>query len=613
MVNSPGIQRNTSRHRPYGWLGAGALTLGVGVALAGAGAAHADDTSTTAATSSARTSAAAASTPGATAAKSSRPSRVARPVRDSASKSSANVSERSATVLSRQPEAASTVAARSRRLGVASYVPTPTAAATLDELPTAYRAPEAAAATVAAGPNGVVTPAPSQATIAVTNWFASTRSALYQFDGPLAEALQNTLTAVQRTLFSPAPTVKPMQYTSWTPGDPILGALESIQPGGAAVSMQLTQAPALGTVQLLSDGAYTYAPGADFAGTDTFTAEVTSAGFNILEPFTPRTASVTVNIVPAPLTQLTRGYDITNLSGASVYVAQIQKEPGYEDSVEAGSVGTVLRPGDTYHVELTKWAFYSYITSFDMEACSDISCATFQQSGDSWTVRLSQSLLTDYSARCYGFCVNGSGQNIGWSSDGFNALSNTVVRMVDPPGTVKTLSAGTEADKIARVLDQLCTSNSSASCSFSPKTFQQTQTPWILAQSFTNNTNVQVTQALARNQTTSTQTSLKVSQSAKLNLFKIVEAGVNRETTQTWTTQTTWQETYTVPIPPGETGYLYYRDPIKRVTGDFTATIGNTTWNLTDVNFDTPDPDNTRQDGGRAVYQATNTPVTPGI
>ena len=31
------------RRTPYGWLGAGASTLGVGVALAGAGTAHADD------------------------------------------------------------------------------------------------------------------------------------------------------------------------------------------------------------------------------------------------------------------------------------------------------------------------------------------------------------------------------------------------------------------------------------------------------------------------------------------------------------------------------------------------------------------------------------------
>ena len=36
-------KRSARRRQPYGWLGAGALTLGVGAALAGAGVAHADD------------------------------------------------------------------------------------------------------------------------------------------------------------------------------------------------------------------------------------------------------------------------------------------------------------------------------------------------------------------------------------------------------------------------------------------------------------------------------------------------------------------------------------------------------------------------------------------
>ena len=433
-------------------------------------------------------------------------------------------------------------------------------------------------------------------------------------DNPLAAALGNTLTEVQRTLFSPAPTVKPVQYTSWNPGDPILGALKYIQPGGAAVSVQLTQAPELGTVQLLSDGTYTYTPGPDFTGTDSFTAEVTAGGFNLLEPFTPRTVAVAVDINPGPPVLLTRGYDITNLTGTSVYVAQILKEPGYEDSVDAGGVGTVLRPGDTYHVELTKWAFYAYVTQWDMEACSDISCATFQQSGDSWTVRISQSLLTDYNARCFGYCVNGKGQDIGWTMDnGFNALDNSIVRMVDPPGTVRTLSAGSDADRIARVLEGLCNQNSSATCVFKPAEFAQIQTDWKFATpALQNASSSESTLTLTRNQTESTQTSLKVAESAKLSLFKIVEAGVTKETTQTWTTSQSYQYAVGIKVQPGEWGVLRVKDPIKRVTGDFTATIANTTWILKGVNFDTPDPDPNRTlDQGQSVYQAFTAPLKP--
>lgn len=318
------------RRQPYGWLGAGALTLGVGVALAGAGAAHADDTSPPAATSSVTASA----TPGTTVTKSSRPpgapSRTARPApRVSMSTSTA---ARSATVLSRPPEVPSAAASRSRRQATVLQAP---------------------AAAVTAAPNGWVTPVPSQATIAVTNWFSSTRSWLYQFDGPLAEGLRNTLTGVQRTLFSPAPTVKPVQLTAWTPGEEILGELRYVQPGGAGVSIELIQAPTSGAVQLLSDGTYTFTPGAGFTGTDTFTAQVTSAGFNILEPSTPRTSTVTVGISPTiPVGAYSKGINIYNMTAHPITLTKWWTESGYEQRVDGPPMNTIVPPGDYRHFEL---------------------------------------------------------------------------------------------------------------------------------------------------------------------------------------------------------------------------------------------------------------------
>jgi hypothetical protein len=272
----------------------------------------------------------------------------------------------------------------------------------------------APAPTASAGAASAPT-APSEATIAVTNWFSSTRSWLNGFDGPVAGAVQEMLYGVQRTLFSPAPTVQAKQYSVWTPGEPILGELQYVQPGGAAVTMQLTQAPTLGTVQLLSSGAYTYTPGPDFTGEDSFTAEVTAGGFNLLEPFTPRTVSVVVDINPGPPAMLASGRVITNLSAKGVYLAFIRKEKGYEKGVVSPPVGTILKPGETFRVELTRYFFsFYYDTSFTFYGCFDESCGPSSPTTDKeWTVKMSTFSSDTYTeCRGSGFCSNEIGKDI---------------------------------------------------------------------------------------------------------------------------------------------------------------------------------------------------------
>jgi hypothetical protein len=592
----------------------------VGLALAGAGTAHADDTvsdaASTAAVSSARApgtaaaGAAAKSTPRSPVA-TSRPAGPRQSVKDGAGKRALTAANRS------------TLAVTPR---VRSAVPVPAAATATavvqseaGDRPLGRTVVRAAAARAAAA-QAAVTPAEA-INAAVVDWFDSTSASLATLPrGPLNELASGALMLVRRSLFNQLPSASPAQLFTDAAGQ-VSGSIGASDPEGDALTYRLVQAPEFGLVQIAADGTYTYVPGSDYSGSDTFVVGVSDSGFNLLNPSGSRTTDVAVQVpdesLIGPPVGVSRGFNLTNLSGQAVYLAEIQKEAGYEDSVEyAPSIGSVLQPGESAHFETTYYYFYTYDTRATWKSCTDTSCASVTPGNQQWTVRLHtwSGQVWDSNGPTTINCEKGDcsydrdGQAVSNPLDGANRAF-----LLDSPGTVNTLSAGTQADKIARVLEQLCNSNNSASCSFKPKTFQQTQTPWYLAQSFENNTNVQVTQALARNQTTSTQTSLKLSQNAKLNLFKIVEAGITRETTETWTTQTTWTETYTVPIPSGETGYLYYRDPIKRVTGDFTATIGNTKWLLTDVNFDTPDPDITRPDGGRAVYQATNSPLTPTV
>ena len=618
MVKTSGAQRNTFLRQPYAWLGAGAL--GVGLALAGAGTAHADDsvndTASTAAASSTRAPGNAAA--GAAAKSTSRsPVATSRPagprdsVKDGAGKRALTAANRSTLAVTPRVRSAVPVSAAASATAVVQ--------SEAGDRPLGRTVVRAAAARAAAA-QAAVTPAEA-INAAVVDWFDSTSASLATLPrGPLNELASGALLLVRRSLFNQLPSASPAQLFTDAAGQ-VSGSIGASDPEGDALTYRLVQAPEFGLVQIAADGTYTYVPGSDYSGSDTFVVGVSDSGFNLLNPSGSRTTDVAVQVpdesLIGPPVGVSRGFNLTNLSGQAVYLAAIQKEAGYADSVEsAPSIGSVLQPGESAHFETTYYYFYTYDTRAIWKSCTDTSCASVTPGNQQWTVRLHtwSGQVWDSNGPTTINCEKGDcsydrdGQAVSNPLDGANRAF-----LLDSPGTVNTLSAGTQADKIARVLEQLCDSNNSASCSFKPKTFQQTQTPWYLALSFTNKTNVQVTQALARNQTTSTQTSLKLSENAKLNLFKIVEAGITRETTETWTTQTTWTETYTVPIPSGETGYLYYRDPIKRVTGDFTATIGNTKWLLTDVNFDTPDPDITRPDGGRAVYQATNSPVTPTV
>lgn len=618
MANRSRGQRNTHRKQPYAWLGAGAL--GVGLALAGAGTAHADDsvndTASTAAASSTRApgnavaGAAAKSTPRSPVA-TSRPAGPRDSVKDGAGKRALTAAYRSTLAVTPRVRSAVPVSAAATATAVVQ--------SEAGDRPLGRTVVRAAAARAVAAQAAVT---PTEAiNAAVVDWFDSTSASLATLPrGPLNELASGALLLVRRSLFNQLPSASPAQLFTDAAGQ-VSGSIGASDPEGDALTYRLVQAPEFGLVQIAADGSYTYVPGSDYSGSDTFVVGVSDSGFNLLNPSGSRSTEVTVQVpdesLIGPPVGLSRGFNLTNLSGQAVYLAEIQKEAGYEDRLEiAPPIGFVLKPGESAHFETTYLYFYTYDTRAIWKSCTDTSCASVTPGNQQWNVRLHtwSGQVWDSNGPTTINCEKGDcsydrdGQAVSNPLDGANRAF-----LLDSPGTVNTLSAGTQADKIAGVLEQLCNSNNSASCSFKPKTFQQTQTPWYLAQSFENNTNVLVTQALARNQTTSTQTSLKLSQNAKLNLFKIVEAGITRETTETWTTQTTWTETYTVPIPSGETGYLYYRDPIKRVTGDFTATIGNTKWLLTDVNFDTPDPDITRPDGGRAVYQATNSPVTPTV
>ena len=203
----------------------------------------------------------------------------------------------------------------------------PTAAPALDSPvatpPALRRAPRAAAVAGTAS-----APFTAGAVAAATDPFSALLS-------PIQGFLEGAALLIRRTLFNQAPSVNPVQLTGQSTG-PITGTIGAVDPEGDPIVYSITRSAQYGSVTVGSDGSYTYTPGQDFNGTDTFTVAATDTGFhiNLLDLF--RAASTPANAV------VTQGATAVNLlqfqfiygSGAQLWT------PAARSSLE--SAATVL-------------------------------------------------------------------------------------------------------------------------------------------------------------------------------------------------------------------------------------------------------------------------------
>jgi hypothetical protein len=93
--------------------------------------------------------------------------------------------------------------------------------------------------------------------------------------------LQASFLAMRRTSFNQAPTLAPVQLSGVITG-PVAGTLGGVDPDGDTLVYVLTRRPKSGTVQINSDGTYTYTPGPSFDGVDTFRVKAIDLGDHLL-------------------------------------------------------------------------------------------------------------------------------------------------------------------------------------------------------------------------------------------------------------------------------------------------------------------------------------------
>jgi hypothetical protein len=442
---------------------------------------------------------------------------------------------------------------------------------------------------------------------ATQNWLSTLPA------NPVSELLEGALLLVRRTLFNQIPTIDPVQIKTTVSGQ-ILGTLGAVDPEGDALTYSLTEAPKLGTVQVSSDGTYTYTPGADFSEGDSFSVAVNDGGFNILDPLGNwRPAQATVEVLGAPggppegvvaKSLISRTFTVTNLTSTRQML--IAWNVGKTTTIRTPTtnvpaIGTIINPGESLTFGLAQGALENVEAQADFrpvdaagaylpfgpryEPNPDTGILEFVNGSNDanrgFTVLLATRVAQIGSKWS---CAQGTSQNCDTSG-------TRTVLLLDKPGTVVSLS-GAQAKKQADVLDLLCSQDGNPlSCTFKPKSFEElAKTPWKQTSlTYTNGGTTTITRTITESSTQTTSSTLGASITAKATILKIVDLSVTASASRTWTSTYTFTDSIQVPIAPGQKAWLESRDPITRVTGDFFITLGNTAWNLYDVSFDSPD------------------------
>lgn len=350
----------------------------------------------------------------------------------------------------------------------------------------------------------------------------------------------------------------------------VIGSLDAVDPDGQRLVYAVTEQPANGTVAIDDNGVYTYTPSAALAatgGADSFTVAVsdTSLGLGLFGTSKTTAVPVTVN-VPAPGLELSRGFDVHNLTSKTLVItyAYINKPDGCACPGE----GTQVQPGQSLHYELTTYAF----------------------DGNSALISLAN---VDDPAQHTIFAVNMNTSSVFVSADcsigAKNCAANgTTVVLMDPPGTVVVVPAD-QAQQQADLLTKLCTDGSGAKCSFTATgTTGRYLGEWRIATKTTpvfNVTQNDIANGYHVSETVTVSDNIEVGASAGFKIAQVVAAEVNAKYGHSWATTSTYEQSMDMTVQPGYAGTYRVRDVLTTTTGDFTIVYGNTTYIIKDVSF----------------------------
>ena len=288
-------------------------------------------------------------------------------------------------------------------------------------------------------------------------------------------------------------------------------------------------------------------------------------------PATPTTATAMGDTSQLQGVMYSRGFNITNLTGKRLQLIAITGGTG---DVEGGvpAIGTIVQPGGAMHFEMT-WTWltdqFVYPTYNVLDTNGNVlSTASFTMAvagGDGSTASLGSATN--------GFVTDASGMSLD---------------IKEKAGTVVTIN-GDQAQAQAATLKQFCAGNPSATCTFTPTSETHVAGPEHVLVAQINNGTEPGTISVNKLDTVTSTDSLDVSATLGTNFAGIVDASITATYGHTWSVGHAFDVSSSHPVPAGYYGEITGVAPMIRDTGNFTITIGNTTFHLNGVYFDTPD------------------------
>ncbi len=296
----------------------------------------------------------------------------------------------------------------------------------------------------------------------------------------------------------------------------------------------------------------------------------------------------------------TKGFNIYNFTGATLKLDDVSAhgpKPVFEEPSSSAPAppqkGDLLSPGEVMHIEMTdKWSIVN--NSNLREAFLEFSQFTSP---------------TSLSSRKYSvYLATGESNVLGnqvvvhcTATPGHCPVDGTAVKMLDPPGTHTTIPA-TDAPAQAAVMADVCTQangDSGGTCKFDPQKKEHTTVPnELVGEPVVNCLPEKIEPDVEVEHKVGTTNSLEVGAEFELEQSYVigkVKYAVSTKYGHEWINETTVKQKVPLPIEPHQVGYVVHATPVVRFTGDFTLTVGNSTFTLTGVYFDHPDTARTGQ------------------
>jgi len=278
--------------------------------------------------------------------------------------------------------------------------------------------------------------------------------------------------------------------------------------------------------------------------------------------------------VPALASAYTRGFDVTNASSLTMRLTSVT---GFQYGIGAPATDTQVMLADHQHFEVT----------FEF-ADSNVGTVTYSlyRSDNTYVGQLKVQLTV---VAIDGNSISSCSISQGSQSQYQCAAGGNAITLLDPPGTSYHVPAA-ERQAQATLLNQLCSDQSPATCSFAVHSEVPVESPPHLVDGYLSNPDdpEPPEKTIEIHDTVGQSNSVDVSVTAGGSLFKAIELSVEATYSHDWTEEHEFVDSVAIKVPLGDQCEIDGTAPMLRDTGDFTLKLGNSTWQLPDVYFDTP-------------------------